>query len=432
MAVDPAGPVMSREEVDRALARLGAERDSVESALSALQDHSGRRLLEGADLSGVTEERWAAAGEAVSGLWAHFEAWDAALARAREVRGRRSRPSREELAELTELLRGSGVTVPGGPGRTAECTGLEVLAERMNEQYARAMAVVTAAEAVWSSLPARIDLLTAELRRVRSLAHALGMHPGGHPAADGLDELADELARMRGEALRDPLRFWRPLPSGGGRVAVGGYGRAERRLEEIRREVETVMHVREDADQRLLRVRDVLSRADRTLNEARAARGEVLAGIAAVEVPAVTGAPAALHRQLVTASEYRRDGQWHRLSPVLDRLEEEADAELVRARESLAAVTEPLAVRARLRGELDSCRARVNRFGYDGDPELVEHHDRARRLLWSAPCDLRAAERAVRRYRQAAAELLPADRGGPAGPRAGFRKDTGPRDGARR
>ena len=49
---DPAGPVMGRDEVDRALARLGAEHEAIETSLLALQDHAGRRLLEGAELTG--------------------------------------------------------------------------------------------------------------------------------------------------------------------------------------------------------------------------------------------------------------------------------------------------------------------------------------------------------------------------------------------
>jgi len=55
----PTGPVMSREEADRALERLTAEHEAVESSLLALQDHAGRRLLEGARLTGTTAHRWA-------------------------------------------------------------------------------------------------------------------------------------------------------------------------------------------------------------------------------------------------------------------------------------------------------------------------------------------------------------------------------------
>ena len=58
---DPAGPVMDRDEVDLALARLGAEHEAIETSLLALQDHAGWRLLEGARHTGHTEERWTAA-----------------------------------------------------------------------------------------------------------------------------------------------------------------------------------------------------------------------------------------------------------------------------------------------------------------------------------------------------------------------------------
>lgn len=40
------------------------------------------------------------------------------------------------------------------------------------------------------------------------------------------------------------------------------------------------------------------------------------------------------------------------------------------------------------------------------DPLLMERYDTARRMLWSAPCDLRAAEQAVLRYQRATAEAL--------------------------
>ena len=191
----------------------------------------------------------------------------------------------------------------------------------------------------------------------------------------------------------------------------------------MRREIDAVLTVRQDAEQRLVKLRDLLSRADRTLAEARTARGEVLAKIAATEVPVVSGPPTQLQEQLATAAEYRRHAQWHRLSPLLESLEQKAEDELLRARESLTAVTAPLAVRAELRGRLDAYKAKVARHGLAEDPFLVERYDAARRMLWSAPCDLRVAEQAVLRYQQAAAEALgtprvpgqggPADRGGP-------------------
>ena len=47
----------------------------IETSLLALQDHAGRRLLEGAELTGVTKERWAATEQSISLLWAYFDAY---------------------------------------------------------------------------------------------------------------------------------------------------------------------------------------------------------------------------------------------------------------------------------------------------------------------------------------------------------------------
>ncbi|MGY0024094.1 hypothetical protein [Streptomyces sp. cg35] len=422
----PPGPVMDRDEVDRALARLGAEHEAIETSLLALQDHAGRRLLEGAELTGTTRDRWAAAEQAITLLWTYFDAYTGALRLARDVRTRRKWPNRDDLVQLTELLRGESVTVASGaghgtpssitgPAKLSEHFTLAALVQRMNDLYASSLDMVVAADAVWSALPARIDMLSAELGRTRQLAHSVGVRPGEHPAGDDLERITGSLTRLREQVVSDPLTYWQKAQGssapGGGRPDTTAYDRQARALEEVRREIEAVLTVRQDAESRLGRLRDVLSRADRTLAEARSARGEVLAKIAASEVPAVSGPPIALQEQLATAAEYRRHGQWHRLSPLLESLETKAEDELLRARESLTAVTAPLAVRAELRGRLDAYKAKVARLGFAEDPLLVERYDAARRMLWSAPCDLRVAGEAVLRYQRAAAEVLSA--GGP-------------------
>ncbi|MFH9614957.1 hypothetical protein ACH4MM_14735 [Streptomyces pratensis] len=417
----PPGPVMGRDEADRTLARLGAEHEAIETSLLALEEHAGRRLLEGATLAGTTKERWGSAKRSIALLWRYFDAYAGALASAREIRARRRYPGRSDLVALTELLRGDGVTVanqgaagPGasltGPARLSERFTLEELVARMNDLYSHALDMILASDSVWSALPARIDLLAAELRRTGSLAHSVGVRPGEHPAGDDLESIAEELTLLRAQVISDPLAFWMPGPGsaapGGGRPDTTRYDRAARALEDVRREIEAVLAVRQDAEQRLVQVRDLLSRANRTLAEARLARGEVLAKIAASEVPAVSGPPTVLQERLATASAYRRHAQWNRLSPLLESLEREAEEELLRARESLSSVTEPLAVRAELRGRLDAYKAKVARHGLAEDPLLIERYDTARRMLWSAPCDLRVAGGAVLRYQRAVTDLL--------------------------
>ncbi|TWD20506.1 hypothetical protein FB570_107312 [Streptomyces sp. T12] len=439
---DPAGPVMDRDEVDRALARLGAEHEAIETSLLALQDHAGRRLLEGARLTGVTAERWTSTEAAITLLWTYFDAYTDALRTARDIRSRRRWSSREDLVELTELLRGEPVTmaggaaatanapaVHGGPGALSERYSLAALVDRMNELYAASLDMVVAADAVWSALPARIDLLSAELRRTSRLAHSVGVRPGEHPAGDDLERITRTLTRLREQVVSDPLAFWKKAEGssapGGGKPDTTVYDREARALEDVRREIDAVLAVRQDAEKRIVRLRDVLSRADRTLAEARTARGEVLAKIAATEVPVVSGPPTALQEQVAAAAEYRRHAQWHRLSPLLESLEQKAEDELLRARESLTAVTAPLAVRAELRGRLDAYRAKVSRHGLAEDPLLVERYEKARRMLWSAPCDLRAAEQAVLRYQQAVSELLTGSTGVPGQARPDDRRGPG-------
>ncbi|MFF6912957.1 hypothetical protein [Streptomyces sp. NPDC012466] len=431
------GPVMDRDEVDRALARLGAEHEAIETSLLALQDHAGRRLLEGARLTGVTQERWTSTEASITLLWTYFDAYTDALRTARDIRARRRWSSREDLVELTELLNGDSVTVAGsatatanaptlhgGPTKLSERYSLSALVDRMNELYATSLDMIVAADAVWSALPARIDLLAAELQRTRRLAHSVGVRPGEHPAGDDLERITRILTKLREQVVSDPLAFWLAAEGssapGGGRPDTAVYDREARALEDVRREIDAVLTVRQDAEKRIVRLRDILSRADRTLAEARTARGEVLAKIAATEVPVVSGPPTVLQEQLAAAAEYRRQAQWHRLSPLLESLEQKAEDELLRARESLTAVTAPLAVRAELRGRLDAYKAKVARHGFAEDTLLVERYEKARRMLWSAPCDLRAAEQAVLRYQHAAAELLG---GGPRVPGQGVPED---------
>ncbi|NJP68273.1 hypothetical protein [Streptomyces spiramenti] len=394
---------MEAAEADARLAWLDAEMAAVETSLLALRDHPGRRLLTGAELTGDTRTRWEDADRLLARLWGWHCTGRATLERAQAVRALRRTPGRGELVELTELLTGACLTVEE-PGAAPERLGWEQLVARTNVGYADVLEVVLAVDAVWSALPARVELLTAELRRIAELARSVGVVRGEHPAADVLAGVSAELTELRARATGDPLALWRPVGGssepGGGRVDTSGFDRAERAVEDARREVEDVITVHRDADERLAQVRDVLSRADRTLAEARTARGEVLAKIAAWEVPHVRGSVAALQERLATAVTHRRARRWARLAPLLADLEHRADEELFLAREALTAVTAPLAVRAELRGRLDAYRAKAARLG-SGAVESAPLYDAARRTLWSAPCNLRTAEQLVRTYQEA-------------------------------
>ncbi|MGH3763344.1 MAG: hypothetical protein ACRDTB_37155, partial [Actinophytocola sp.] len=57
--------------------------------------------------------------------------------------------------------------------------------------------------------------------------------------------------------------------------------------------------------------------------------------------------------------------------------------------------------RAELRGRLEAYRVKAARLGYAEDLALERLHQRTQELLFTAPCDLPAATRALNRYQQA-------------------------------
>ncbi len=126
----------------------------------------------------------------------------------------------------------------------------------MNELYATSLDMVVTADAVWSALPARIDLLAAELQRTRQLAHSVGVRPGEHPAGDDLERITRTLTALREQVISDPLAFWLPAQGssapGGGRPDTTVYDREARALEDVRREIDAVLTVRQDAEARLV------------------------------------------------------------------------------------------------------------------------------------------------------------------------------------
>ncbi len=123
---------MDRDEVDGALARLGAEADRMAQSLLAMDDHPGHPLLDAADR------------EAVAALWAAFAAHRQVLDRARGLRA--GRPGAADLTALTGLLTGPSVELDGESGPAERVTPDE-LVERMRAGYARVVDALAAAVA---------------------------------------------------------------------------------------------------------------------------------------------------------------------------------------------------------------------------------------------------------------------------------------------
>jgi hypothetical protein len=392
-------PGLDREEADRALNRLAAESDRIAEALVAMDGHAGHELLRTATLTGVSKERWAATSTAMSTLWEQFEAYRALLDRARAVRARRSRPGPAELDELTELLTRPVVElnkeqVPierrslTGPALSAERITLSELVTRMKATFTTVTAVLAEADGAVSGTLRRIDPLEAELRAVTALAGSVG-----HDLA-ALHRIRDRIIEARHLVAADPLGLAGSDPLSGAETELAG----------VREAVAGLVAVRDSFDQRVAALSATLGEIEAAVARARAADAEVRAKIANAGLAAIGDPAPALRTRLAGLAELRRTAGWPRLAGELGRLDRDAAAALAEARDQLAARAGLFDRRAELRGRLDAYRAKAAKQGRAEELPLAALHGAAQDLLYTAPCDLAAATRAVNRYQQAVQE----------------------------
>ena len=386
--------VMRLVEIDAALARLGAEQDRIGDALIELDGHFGRKLLDGAALSGTTKDRWRAAREQITLLWTHFDAYRTVLDQARDERARWL----PDPAKLTDLLTGPAVTLAGpplppearrltGPAHIERLVGLDELVAEMDTAFTCVVTVLAAADRVWSELGPRIEGCLRDLRAAEQLSREF---QGVDVRLGGLANAARELSALRERMRADPLS----LSDG------AGITRLASEIAEVRAEVEALAALRDTASRRLAQVGALLREIAGVRAEMATACGVVLAKVADGQLPEPTVGPP-LDQRWRAAGELRAQGRWGRLLAVLGELERAAPDELARARAELADLRRPLDERAELRGRLDAYRAKATRQGNGEARDLEQRYERARRLLWAAPCDLAEAATAVASYQRA-------------------------------
>jgi hypothetical protein len=161
--------------------------------------------------------------------------------------------------------------------------------------------------------------------------------------------------------------------------------------------------LRDDADRRIATVTAAVTTARAAYQDALAAREQVRAKIAAA-VPAPPPV-AALASRLDGLDAIKSAGRWARLASELEAVQQQATAAAKSCRDAQREALALLERRNELRGLLDAYRARAAQIGGAENPELDTLHERARDLLWTAPCDLPAAADAVTSFQQAVLAL---------------------------
>jgi hypothetical protein len=400
--------VTPEEAVAQRVTAVLAEQDAVQANLLELDGSFARQVLEGAALTGQTRERWAAASAALATLWETFLAYSAVVDRVAALGTGAKRPARKDLPELNALLAEGCVQLPGAPVPLARRdlaavarppVTLAAAVGAMRRAFSAVTEVTSAVEAVWAAIAVPLDAATAELARARPLTDGLG--------ADIQAEFRDAenaVAAQRAAANADPLALWRPA-AGGTAAGAAGEGRADTSAADRVREqvagltprIAELDRLRQQARRRIDELAAAVAAARAARQDAVTARRDV-----AVRVSALPPLPPEVPEpSLPSLAALAAGGQWSRLASELDR----CDAELAAANAQTADLSRTAAAaigkRDELRGLLRAYKAKAARLGAAEDPDLSARHDQAYGLLWTAPCDLAAAEAAVAAYQRA-------------------------------
>ena len=392
-------PVMTKEQAAAAARAALSERDAIQANLLELDGSFGKRLLAGAALTGQTKRRWDAAAATLATLWQVYSAYSAAVDRAAEAVAGRLGP--RELAAVTAVLTGPSVQLASGPaplaGRDLADSGREELTlvtavARMRRAFASVTEVVAAAEQVWTEMAGRLDTIGAELDRVTRLTTTLN----DEAVTGNLAASQATLARQRDTLNGDPLSLWQ-----GSAVDVSPADRLAERVTSIAARVDELVRLRDEARDRIAEVTAAADRARAARDDAVAAWQQAAAKITPEAMPPPPGDLADLSGRLAGLDTLLVAGRWIRLSSELDLLERELAAAATKFIDTERAVVALMNRRDELRGLLDAYQAKAARLGAVEDTGLAERYDRARDLLWTAPCDLAAAADAVTGYQQA-------------------------------
>ena len=397
-------PTLTRDQAAALVKTAVAERDTIQQNLLDLDGSFGKRLLAGATLTGETKRRWDAAAADLAMLWDTFTSYSAVVDRAAEIIAGLRRSPAPQLAQVSSLLYGTSVqlnrassALSRGDLTSTGVTAVTVFAavKEMKPAFASVADVVGAAEAVWNAAADQLQQIEADLGAAKQQAAGFT----DETLTGALAAAETDLAQLREVLNGDPLSLWR-----GGQADLTRLGRLRDRTAAAVSRVGELTALRDNAARRIAAVTTVVQGARDAWQDAMAARQRTTAKIAAEALPAPPSV-SGLAARLASLDTLRAEGRWTRLDSELDLVERQATAVTKGCRDTEQQAVALLDQRDELRGRLDAYRARAAKLGGAEDVGLDAHYDRARDLLWTAPCDLSAAADAVTGYQQAVLAL---------------------------
>ena len=200
------------------------------------------------------------------------------------------------------------------------------------------------------------------------------------------------IKQIRKEIDEDPLK------------ARDAYATAiEPLLTRLRKELQEVIRVRNEAQQGMDKARELFRKLVDTNSQAVAAGIESQAKVAAGDLSLLRSAVEqatldALSKWLDTLAAKIAEGQPKPVLIGLDRWNAQATQAMRTAELALAANQAPVAERRELRGRLQALKAKAQAIGLSERPELSDLASRAARLLYDTPTALAEARDLVRQF----------------------------------
>ena len=349
------------------LAAHGDAEARMAAALVELERHPAHEALAAGTCTGVTAERWSAAGAALAGLWEDFATFRSVLdeARARPV-------DRDRLLREASVLTGDGDKIT-----------LVALTARMDAALREVSDVVEVVDATHRAVFAALVPLAERARA--ALATARELDPEG---ADTV-RLAGALADVERALVHDPLALAdRPVEDVLAPVAAA--------VEPVVVRCAQLAAVRDGWAQGLVELEAALAAAESLRDEAdRAGRRaqELIADAPPIEpdpLPALRAQFAALPGI----------AGWPARAVAVQDLRAAVTSTTAALRTAADAAAELVDRRGELRGRFDAYQAKATRLGVAERADVLAAYDRVRDLLWTRPCDLAAATVAVVDYQR--------------------------------
>jgi hypothetical protein len=397
---------LSLDDIDARIASLGVEIDTTGSSLAALDGDITLKLLASAKLSGRTAAEWNAVSPDIPRLWGHYGALKDKVAEIVTLRGTRPRLRAEQLEELTGQLLGDSVAMPPDPGQPGfrtlagtpvQKTSIAWLQSAMATMYRDIASVVDRVCAAWTALP-RLDTLDATLTGLVQTAGQSGIKPPAEVA-----QARSQITSLRAQVHADPLA-----------TDLTGVDAVARQVESAQEVLRAAVAARGELAGRLTAAAQALGAIGILIDQARTAQAEAsqkILGVTngTVDADALAARLAFLRTNLESITSVGH-GNWQDAGRLLGQLDQQTAALRDEATKALGAVKDPLDARNQLRGRLDAYHAKALAIGLAEDEHLTRVYERARELLFTAPCDVAAAEAAVREYQQGLSRPRPAER----------------------